>query len=82
MHHDWFIVPALNDITQKTNLVVWGQSRIVQSGVHQFNEQIQELALALLHAEEPFLQGAQAGNILGHLEPQNLSVTMQELNHS
>lgn len=53
----------------------------MQSGLHQFNEQIQELALALFHAEEPFLQGAQAGNVLGHLEPQNLSITMEELDH-
>lgn len=53
----------------------------MQGGLHQFDEQIQQFTLALLHAEQPLLQDAQTGDVLGHLEPQNLAIAMQELNH-
>lgn len=65
-----------------TDLVIRRQAWIMEGSLHQLHQQVLERSLALGKPQQPFLQGGEAGDVLGYVEADRLSVSLQELHHS
>lgn len=63
------------------HLVVGRQARVVECGLRQLDQQVLDLSLAVAQAQQAFLQGGQAGDVLGHIQTDQLPVGVQELHH-
>lgn len=68
-------------LNRRSYLIIGRQAWVMQRSLHQLDEQVHDLVLALPHAQEPLLQGAEAGHVLGDLQAQHFPIAVQELHH-
>lgn len=65
-----------------TDLVIRRQAWIMEGSLHQLHQQVLDCSLALGKPQQPLLQGGKAGDVLGDVEADRLSISVQELHHS
>ena len=61
------------------HLAVGRQPGVVERSLQQPHQQILHLARAVAHPQQPLLQRAQAGHVLGQVEAQDLAVALEKL---
>lgn len=60
-------------------LAVGWQSRVIERSLQQPHQEILHFACAVAHSQQPLLQRAQAGHILGRVKAQDLAVALEKL---